>query len=75
MAKITYELTEEAKLHLQRIQNHMEKLRAQRLLVAKLEHEGKETAMERQTLKVMLANLEAMLALQQQLTRGKSGAF
>ena len=68
MTRAAIDVTEEARLHRQRIHEHMEKLDQQRNLLLDLERDGKETMPARAELKAMLVGLEAMLAEHQRLT-------
>jgi hypothetical protein len=68
MSKAASNVTEEARLHRQRIHEHMEGINQQRKLLLELERDGKETIQARAELKAMLVGLEAMLAEHQRLT-------
>ena len=51
----------EVKLHRQQIREQMENLHRQRMLVEKLEQDGKDTKAARQSLREMLTTLESVL--------------
>ena len=72
MVKALIDLSEEAVLHRQRIQQHMRRLGDQRKIISRLELETKDARPARQELRVMLVALEAMLAEHQRLTAKKA---
>jgi hypothetical protein len=72
MVKTLIDLSEEAVLHRQCVQQHMRRLGDQRKLIAKLERDGKDAQPARQELRVMMFGLEGMLAEHQRLTAKKA---
>jgi hypothetical protein len=69
MSRVTIDLSEQAALHRQRINEHMRRLHYQRRLVVELESKGSDARPARRALRVMLLGLEAMLAEHQRLAK------
>jgi hypothetical protein len=61
MSRADIESLTEVKLHRQQIREQMENLHRQRMLVEKLEQDGKDTKAARQSLREMLTTLESVL--------------
>jgi hypothetical protein len=61
MSRADIESLTEVKLHRQQIREQMENLHRQRMLVEKLERDGKDTKAARQSLREMLTTLESVL--------------
>ena len=61
MSQADIESPTEVKLHRQQIREQMENLHRQRMLVEKLEQDGKDTKAARQSLWEMLTTLESVL--------------
>ena len=72
MVKALIDMSEEAVLHRQRIQQHMRRIGDQRKLIAKLERDSNDARPARQELRVMMFGLEGMLAEHQRLTAKKA---
>ena len=72
MVKALIDMSEEAVLHRQRIQQHMRRIGDHRKLIAKLKRDGKDARPARQELRVMMFGLEGMLAEHQRLTAKKA---
>jgi hypothetical protein len=67
MSRADIELTPEAKLHRQRIHEHLARMHGQRKLIEELEREDQDARPARLVLTGMLSALEGMLSAHQQL--------